>query len=74
MRNPDASVKEVELALFWHGGMRILDKIDRAGARVLHRRPRLDSLDKARVVTRALAWRGTSLHKRLAKRLLTPRR
>lgn len=64
----------VELALMWHGGMRILDKIDAAGARLLEKRPRLDAADKALVVTRALAWRGETLGPRainLARRLAT---
>ncbi len=62
----------VELALMWHGGMRILDKIADAGAHLLEHRPRLDAADKALVVTRALAWRGESLGPRalnLARRL-----
>ncbi|MCA9673615.1 MAG: squalene/phytoene synthase family protein [Kofleriaceae bacterium] len=62
----------VELALMWHGGMRILDKIGDAGAYLLEQRPRLDAADKAVVVTRALAWRGETLGPRainLARRL-----
>jgi squalene synthase HpnC len=55
----------VEMALIWLGGARILDKIERAGAGVLSRRPRLDALDKARVVGQALAWRGRSLARRV---------
>ena len=55
---PDLSV---ELALMWHGGMRALDKIDGAGDRLLVERPRLSQLDKALVVSRAIAWRGESL-------------
>jgi hypothetical protein len=55
----------VELALSWHGGMRILDKIGRAGAQVLQHRPHLTALDKALVVTRALAWRGGALGQRI---------
>ena len=55
----------IEMALFWHGGMRILDKIQAAGAGVLHKRPHLDALDKALVVSRALAWRGTSIGQRI---------
>jgi len=51
----------VELALMWHGGMRILDKIAAAGPHLLHKRPRLNRADKALVVTRALAWRGRTL-------------
>jgi hydroxysqualene synthase len=51
----------VELALMWHGGARILDKIAAAGPRLLQERPRLNSADKALVVTRAVAWRGETL-------------
>ena len=51
----------VELALMWHGGARILDKIAAAGPRILHDRPRLHAADKALVVTRAVAWRGETL-------------
>lgn len=62
----------VELALMWHGGMRILDKISDAGPHLLEDRPRLDAADKAVVVTKALAWRGETLGPRainLARRL-----
>jgi hydroxysqualene synthase len=62
----------VELALMWHGGMRILDKISDAGPHLLEHRPRLDAADKAVVVTKALAWRGETLGPRainLARRL-----
>ena len=51
----------VELALMWHGGMRALDKIAAAGDHLLTHRPRLSSLDKALVVSRAVAWRGATL-------------
>ncbi|MCE9580858.1 MAG: squalene/phytoene synthase family protein [Deltaproteobacteria bacterium] len=51
----------VELALMWHGGMRILDKIAAAGPNLLADRPRLGRADKALVVTRAVAWRGETL-------------
>ena len=60
----------VELAISWYGGMRILDKIYAAGARVLSERPRLTSLDKAQVVSRAVAWRGGSLARRAGRRFL----
>jgi hydroxysqualene synthase len=62
----------VELAITWHGGMRILDKISDAGSHLLEHRPRLDAADKAVVVTKALAWRGETLGPRainLARRL-----
>ncbi len=60
----------VELAISWWGGMRILDKIYAAGARVLAERPRLTSVDKAQVVSRAVAWRGGSLARRAGRRFL----
>lgn len=51
----------VELALMWHGGNRILDKIADVGPRLFSERPRIRSSDKALVVSRALAWRGETL-------------
>ncbi len=51
----------VELALMWHGGGRILDKIAAAGPDLFARRPRLGRADKALVVSRAVAWRGETL-------------
>jgi squalene synthase HpnC len=51
----------VELALTWHGGMRILDKIEDMGSKLFAQRPHLGRLDKALVVARALAWRGETL-------------
>jgi squalene synthase HpnC len=51
----------VELALMWHGGMRILDKIESTGARLFAERPQLTSADKALVLARAIAWRGETL-------------
>ena len=59
----------IEMALMWHGGMRILDKIVGAGETVLQTRPQLDAADKALVVSRALAWRGNALSWRIAQRL-----
>ena len=47
-----------ELALVWHGGMQILSKTEAIGANILRQRPSLNALDKAVVVSRALAWRG----------------
>ena len=55
----------VEMAISWHGGMRILDKIDASGSHLLTQRPRLNSADKAMVVSKALAWRGGSLPRRI---------
>lgn len=54
----------VEMAICWHGGMRILDKIHSGAGHILDRRPRLTAADKAYVVSRALAWRGGSLGRR----------
>ena len=51
----------VELALTWHGGMRILDKIAATGDHLFAERPQLNALDKAVVLARALAWRGETL-------------
>ena len=51
----------VELALMWHGGARILDKIAATGPKLFAERPRITSADKALVVSRALAWRGETL-------------
>lgn len=63
----------VELALTWHGGMRILDKIEGVGGRLFAERPHLGPIDKALVVARAVAWRGETLPPRglaLVQRLL----
>jgi len=51
----------VELALMWHGGMRILDKIESTGARLFAERPQLGNSDKALALARAVAWRGETL-------------
>lgn len=51
----------VELALMWHGGMRILEKIDATGSHLFAERPQLTNADKALVVARAIAWRGETL-------------
>ena len=62
----------MELALTWHGGMRILDKIESTGKRALAHRPSLNTADKALVLARAIAWRGETLPPRtmhLAQRL-----
>ncbi|ACY15907.1 squalene synthase HpnC [Haliangium ochraceum] len=55
----------IEMALIWHGGMRILGKLESAGVRLLERRPALNAADKAYVVGRALAWRGSSIAQRV---------
>ncbi|MGN6109562.1 MAG: squalene/phytoene synthase family protein, partial [Kofleriaceae bacterium] len=51
----------VELALMFHGGMRIHDKIEEAGARLFAERPHLGNRDKALVLGRAIAWSGKTL-------------
>jgi squalene synthase HpnC len=51
----------VEMALMWHGGWRILEKIQAAGPRLFVDRPRLTSVDKAWALARAVAWRGETL-------------
>jgi squalene synthase HpnC len=51
----------VELALSWHGGMRILEKIEGVGPRLFAERPQLGTSDKALVLARALKWRGETL-------------
>jgi squalene synthase HpnC len=66
----------VELALTWHGGMRILDKIAAMGSRLFAERPQLNSFDKAVVLARSVAWRGETLPPRalhLANRLIDRR-
>nr|HEX4317448.1 squalene synthase HpnC [Kofleriaceae bacterium] len=63
----------VELALMWHGGMRILDKIESTGPKLFAERPHLGNVDKAIVLGKALAWRGETLPPRtmhLVNRLL----
>jgi phytoene/squalene synthetase len=67
----------VELALMWHGGMRILDKIEAVGPRLLQKRPSLHAGDKARALAAAIAWRGETLGPRavhLAQRLIAAAR
>lgn len=51
----------VELALTWHGGMRILEKIAAVGPRLFAERPQLSRFDKGVALARALAWRGETL-------------
>jgi squalene synthase HpnC len=58
LAGPDLAV---ELALTWHGGMRILDKIAEAGPRLFAHRPQLGQVDKAIVLARSVAWRGETL-------------
>jgi squalene synthase HpnC len=64
----------VELALTWHGGMRILEKIESTGKRLFAERPQLGNADKGLVLARALAWRGETLPPRtmhLVQRILS---
>jgi squalene synthase HpnC len=51
----------VELALTWHGGMRILEKIESVGDRLFAERPTLGNRDKALALARAIKWRGETL-------------
>jgi len=51
----------VELALMWHGGWRILDKIYSVGPRLFVDRPRLTHVDKAHALAGAVRWRGDTL-------------
>ena len=44
----------VELRLTWHGGMRILELIEAQAFDTLVRRPKLNTADKVRLLTRAL--------------------
>ncbi len=44
----------LQIRLTWHGGMRVLDKIERTGYNVLHTRPRLMGIDAAVIGYRAL--------------------
>jgi len=70
LAGPDLAV---ELALTWHGGIRILDKIAATGERLFAERPKLGQVDKAIVVARSVAWRGDTLPPRavhLVNRLL----
>jgi squalene synthase HpnC len=46
-----------ELAMIWHGGSTILDKIEAVDYDVFRRRPQLNAADKARMVARAAAMR-----------------
>ena len=48
----------LQLRLTWHGGWRVLDRIEAAGGDVFRRRPRLGALDACLVGWRALAWRS----------------
>jgi len=46
-----------ELRVTWHGGMRVLDRVDRARARLLEHRPTLGPRDVPALVWGALRWR-----------------
>jgi hydroxysqualene synthase len=54
----------IEIALMWHGGMRILHKTEALGGRILTTRPQLTAADKAAVVLQAIRWRGGALRRR----------
>jgi squalene synthase HpnC len=45
-----------ELRLIWHGGMRIVRKIERQNYDTLARRPRLSTIDKVSVMIHAITW------------------
>jgi hypothetical protein len=47
-----------ELRLTWHGGWRVLERIEAAGCDVFRRRPRLGIRDACVVGWRALLWRS----------------
>lgn len=47
-----------ELRLTWHGGWRILERIERADYDVFRRRPRLRAGDAGPIVLRSLLWRS----------------
>jgi hypothetical protein len=47
-----------ELRLTWHGGWRVLDRIEAAGYDIFRHRPRLGAGDACVVGWRALAWRS----------------
>ena len=44
----------VELRAIWSGGMRILDKIERNGYDIFNKRPVITTMDKIRIISRAL--------------------
>jgi len=46
-----------ELRLTWHGGWRILERIERADYDVFRRRPRLQARDAGPIVLRSFLWR-----------------
>jgi hydroxysqualene synthase len=48
----------LQIRLTWHGGWRVLDRIEAAGGDVFRRRPRLGARDACIVGWRALAWRS----------------
>lgn len=50
----------LELRATWLGGMRILEKIEALGYDTLHRRPRLDAFDAARIAGGVALWSHTA--------------
>ncbi len=55
----------VEIALFWHGGSRMLDKVEARAGNLFGERARLSATDKAVVVAKALRRRGAGLFSRI---------
>jgi squalene synthase HpnC len=53
-----------ELAMIWHGGMAVLDRIEAVGYDVFRRRPQLNAADKARTVARAATLRWPRFQRR----------
>lgn len=49
-----------ELRLTWHGGRRILDRVEQAGPDLLHARPALTRTDLPALLWRALRWEGAT--------------
>ena len=47
----------LELRATWLGGVRVLEKIEALGCDTLHRRPKLDATDAARIAVGVVRWR-----------------
>jgi squalene synthase HpnC len=50
-----------ELAMIWHGGHAVLDKVESVGFEVLRKRPLLNAADKAKVLAKAATTRWPRL-------------
>jgi squalene synthase HpnC len=50
----------LELRVTWHGGCRILDRVDQSRTDLLHRRPTLGAADYAGLLWQAAWWKGTA--------------